>query len=105
MMMMMLETLARSRCFNQERNHVRLQSWGVQFLGLGYYYPSTEKIRQVYPVWCSRLHNHTLFIKKLCVQGWGSVQILRVWTSGPHSGCAHGLTPFPYSLPISNACK
>jgi len=38
----------------------------VQFLGLGYYYPSTEKIRQVYPVWCSRLHIHTLFIKKLC---------------------------------------
>jgi len=38
---------------------------GVHFLGLGYYYPSTEKIRQVYPVWCSRLHNHTLFIKKL----------------------------------------
>jgi len=25
-----------------------------------------KKIRQVYPVWCSRLHNHTLFIKKLC---------------------------------------
>jgi len=39
---------------------------GVQFLGLGYYYPSTEKNRQVYPVWCSWLHNHTLFIKKLC---------------------------------------
>ena len=38
---------------------------GVQFLGLGHYYHSTEKIRQVHPVWCSRLHNHTLFIKKL----------------------------------------
>ena len=24
-----------------------------------------QKIRQVYPVWCSRLHNHILFIKKL----------------------------------------
>ena len=44
----------------------RFQSWGVQFLGLGYYYPSKKKIRQVYPVWCSRLHNHSLFIKKLC---------------------------------------
>ena len=40
---------------------------GVQFLGLWYYYTSTEKkIRQVYPVWRSRLYNHTLFIKKLC---------------------------------------
>jgi len=38
---------------------------GVQFLGLGYYYPSTEQNRQIYSVWCSRLHNHTLFIKKL----------------------------------------
>ena len=37
----------------------------VQFLGLWYYYFSTEKIRQIYPVWCSRLHNHTVFIKKL----------------------------------------
>ena len=25
-----------------------------------------KKIRQVYPVWWSRLHNHTLFIKNLC---------------------------------------
>jgi len=49
----------------QGRNHV-FKVVGVQFLGLGYYYPSTEKNRQVYPVWCSRLHNHTLFIKKLC---------------------------------------
>ena len=28
--------------------------------------PFYRKNRQVYPVWCSRLHNHTLFIKKLC---------------------------------------
>jgi len=48
----------------QGRNHVF--KVGGQFLGLGYYYPFTEKIRQVYLVWCSRLHNHTLFIKKLC---------------------------------------
>ena len=38
---------------------------GVQFLRPGYYYHSTVKNRQVYPVWCSRLHNYTLFIKKL----------------------------------------
>ena len=43
---------------------------GVQFLRLGYYYPSTETIRQVYPVWCSRSHNHTLFIKKLRKKLW-----------------------------------
>jgi len=48
----------------QWRNHVF--EVGVHFLGLWYYYPSTENIRQVYPVWCSWLHNHALFIKKLC---------------------------------------
>jgi len=48
---------------NQGRNHVF--KLGVHFLGLGYYYPSTEKLDR-----CSRLHNHTLFIKKLCKK-WG----------------------------------
>ena len=39
---------------------------GVRFLGLGYYYLSKqEKIKQFYSIWCSRLHNHSLFIKKL----------------------------------------
>jgi len=52
------------RCWLQGRHHVFIVE--VQFLGLGYYYPSTEKNRQVYPFWCSWLHNHTLFIKKLC---------------------------------------
>jgi len=37
--------------------------------------PFYRKNRQVYPVWCSRLHNHTLFIKRLC-KSWGFVQIL-----------------------------
>ena len=36
----------------QGRNYTSLKL-GVQFLGLGYYHPSTEKIRQVYPVWCN----------------------------------------------------
>ena len=61
-------TVWRRRIYLQRRNHV-FQVEGVQFLGLGYYYPFTEKkIKQVYPVWCSQLglHNHTLFIKKLC---------------------------------------
>jgi len=39
---------------------------GVQFLDVRYYYPSTEKNRQIYPVWCSRLLSHTLLIKQLC---------------------------------------
>ena len=40
--------------------------WGwVQFLGLRYYYLLQEKNRQVYSVWCSRLHNHTLFFTYL----------------------------------------
>ena len=50
-----------------------------------------KKIRQVYPVWCIRLHNHTLFIKKLRNK-LGSVQILgRSGPTRPPSGCAHGL--------------
>ena len=48
-----------------KHNHVFIVE-GVRFLGLGYYFLSTEKNRQVYPVWCSRLHNHTVFIKKPC---------------------------------------
>jgi len=64
----------------QGRNRATTSSkLGVQFLGLGYYYPSTEKNRQVYPVWCSRLHNQTIFIKSY-VKNRGSVQM---WGSGP----------------------
>jgi len=54
---------------------------GVQFLGRGYYYPSTEKIRQVYPVWCNRLHNHSIHQK--ATWKYGVVQILGVWTFPP----------------------
>jgi len=71
----------------------RLQSWGVQFLGLGYYYLSTEKNRQVYPVWCSRLHNHTLFIKNLCKKLEGPSKFWGGPDSPTPSGCAHDLTP------------
>ena len=67
------------RTNRQWRNHV-LKVEGVQFLGLGYYYPSTEKNRPVYTVWSNRLHNHTLFMKTLCKK-LGSVQI--VGRSGP----------------------
>jgi len=52
--------------FYRSRGATTSSKLGVQFLGLGYYYPSTEKNTHVYPVWCSRLHNHTVFIKKLC---------------------------------------
>ena len=61
---------------------------GVQFLGLGY--PSTEKNKQVYPVWCSRLHNHTLFIKNLCKKLGVRPNFGEVRTPHPPSGCAHG---------------
>ena len=59
---------------------------GVQFLGLGYYYPSTEKIRQVYPVWCSRLHNHTVFIKKLRKKLGGPSTFWGIRNPRPSSG-------------------
>jgi len=65
----------------QEYTGTSSSKLGGPIFGLEYYYPSTEKIRQVYPVWCSRLHNHTLFIKKNYVKSWGSVQILG--SSGP----------------------
>jgi len=70
----------------------RLQSWGpISWSGV--LLPFYRKIRQVYPVWCSRLHNHTLFIKKLCKNlgvrpnFWGVRTPLR-----PPNGCAHGCT-------------
>jgi len=66
----------------------RLQSWGVQFLSLVYYYLLQKTIREVYPVWCSRLHNRTLFIEKLRKKLRGSVQILGVQTPDPNV-CAH----------------
>jgi len=78
---------------NVFRGATTFSELGVQFLGLGYYYPSTEKIRQVYPVWCSRLHNHTLFIKKLrYVKSWGvrpNFGEVRTSSPRPLSGCAH----------------
>jgi len=62
---------------------------GRNHVGLGYYYPSTEKIRQVNPVCCSRLHNHTLFIKKLCKKLGVRPNFGEVQTPQPPSGCAH----------------
>jgi len=62
------------------RGAITFTKLGVQFLGLGYYYLylSTEKNKQVYPVWCSRLYNH---LSKNYVKCWGSVQFLG--RSGP----------------------
>jgi len=69
-----------------------LQSCGVQFLGLGYYYPFTEKIDR--PTQFDAVgYIITLFIKSY-VKFWGSVQILRVGTSPTPSGCAHGCYSF-----------
>jgi len=48
----------------------RFQSLGSNSLVYGITSLLQKKIRQVYPVWCSRLHNHTLFIKKLCKKSW-----------------------------------
>ena len=43
---------------------------GIQFLGLGYYYPSTEKIRQVDLVWWVG-YIITRFSSKSYVKSWG----------------------------------
>jgi len=45
-------------------------------------YPSIENIRQVYPVWCSRLHNHTIH-RTQNVESWVSVQIFGVRPPDP----------------------
>ena len=42
-----------------------------------------KEIRQVYPVWCSLLHNHTLFIKMLCKKLGGPSKFWGVWTPPP----------------------
>ena len=75
----------------QRRNHVFKVGgpipWSIVLL------PFYRKKRQVYPVWCSGLHNHSLFIKKLCKKFGGPSKF---W-GGPDpltpSGCAHGLAP------------
>jgi len=59
---------------DQPSNHV-FKVGGSSSLVYGITTFLQKEIRQVYPVWCSRLHNHTLFIKKLC-KTWGFVQIL-----------------------------
>jgi len=42
-----------------------------------------KKIRPVYPVWCSRLHNYTLFIKKLRKKLGGPSKFRGVRTPAP----------------------
>ena len=67
------------RYYNQGRNHVfkvgRPIPWSKILL------PFYRKIRPIYPVWCSRLHNHTLFIRKLRKKLRGLSKFLG---SGPH---------------------
>jgi len=64
----------------QGRNHVF--KVGVQSSVYGITTLQQKKNRQVYPVWCSLLHNHTLFnSSKSYVKCWGSVQIFG--RSGP----------------------
>jgi len=49
----------------------------------------TENIRQVYPVWFSQLHNHTVFIKKLRQKLGGLSKFGGPDSPRPPSGCAH----------------
>ena len=48
---------------NRGRNHVFKVGGPIPWSRV--LLPFYRKIRQVYPIWCSRLHNHTVFIKKL----------------------------------------
>jgi len=73
----------------QRHNHVF--KVGVQFLDLGYYYPSTEKLHR--SIWFGAVgYIITLYSSKSYVKSWGSVQILGRSGPGPprlSSGCAH----------------
>jgi len=62
----------------------RLQSWGSSSLVYGITTLLQKKIRKVYPVWCSRLHNHTIHQKATRKRGGPDPQT--------PSGCAHGHT-------------
>ena len=57
------EFLLKTASSQQGRNHVFKVVgpvlWSMVLFAL------LQKIRQVYPVWCSRLHNHTQFIERL----------------------------------------
>ena len=77
----------RSGCM-QGRNHVFKVGGPIPWSRV--LLPFYRKNRQVYPVWCSRLHNHTLFFEKLCKKlgrpskFWGGPAPV------PPSGCADG---------------
>jgi len=76
------------RCYRQGPNHVLKDGGPIPWSRV--LLPLQKKIRQVYPVWCSRLHNHTLFIKSY-VKSW----VVRPNFGGLYpllslSDCAHG---------------
>jgi len=76
---------------NQGRNHVFKVRGPIPWSGV--LLPFYRKIRQVYPVWCSRLHSHTLFIKKLCKKLGVCPNFGEIRTP---SGCVFASNPRPY---------
>ena len=62
------------------RGETTFSKLGAQFLGLGYYCPSPEKIRKVFPVWRSLLPHHTP-TKKLRKKLMDSSNFCRVRTA------------------------
>ena len=85
------QTIWLNDVWHQGRNHVFKVGGPIPWsrVLLPFY---RKKIRQVYPVWCSWLHNHTLFIKKLCKKLEGPSKF---W-GGPDPPC---LTPAGQLLP------
>jgi len=73
---------------HQRRNHVFKVGGPFPWsrVLLPYY---RKNIIQVYPVWCSRLHNHTLFIKKLRKKLGNPSKFCGVRTPPAPSDCAH----------------
>jgi len=73
----------------QGRNHV-FRVGGLNLMVYGITTLLQKKIRQVYPVWCSRLHNHPLFINKV-LKRWRVRPNIFGGSDSPRptSGCAH----------------
>ena len=74
------------------RGETTFSKLGVQFLGLGYYCPSPEKVRKVFPVFGAVCYP-TIPPPKSCVKSWG-IRPIFVGSGPPPwppSGCAHAL--------------
>jgi len=78
---------------------------GIQFFGLGYYYPSTEKNLDRSTQFGAVGYIITLYLSKSYVKSWGSVQIFFLGGGlDPHPPTPHWLRRW-YRRIVSHACE